>query len=145
MKAGWELVGRGRVFDGAKGRRRSRLTSGCGVLWYGVVDLDLNVGVGKGSVRQSETELEDWSLAKLVKCPVVNERTLEEVVLWCSVSVVWLVDDVGTVIATRSAKGERKLAGWVDTAVEDVCNTVAGLLAGNTRPDNGRNVGVVVP
>jgi len=80
----------------------------------------------------------------LVECTVVNEDSVREIQLRSADTVVCHVDDVGAVRFASRAKGERKLAGWVDTAVENICNGVARLLARNTCPDDGCDIRVVV-
>jgi hypothetical protein len=52
------------------------------------------------------------------------------------------VDQIGTVLFGGGAEGEGKLAAGVDAAVQDVGDSVAGFLAGETGPEDGAVVRV---
>lgn len=63
-----------------------------------------------------------------------------------TLTVVRLVDHVGrAIVAASDAPGERSLSTRVDLAVEDVGDSIAGLLAWDTSPDDGGHVLMIIP
>jgi len=60
------------------------------------------------------------------------------------VAIVGLVDQVRTVLSCGAADSERKLATGVLTAVQDIGDSVTGLLARKTGPEDSGDVLVVV-
>lgn len=127
----------------AEDGRGGGVAAGGRVLGDGVLD-DLQVGVGEGGVGQTEAELVDGSDVALVEAAVVDEDTLLEVVLRSVLAVVGLVQKLSAVVLTLGAEGKGELSTRVDAAVQDVSKSVAGLLARETGPDEGGDVGVVV-
>lgn len=141
---GAEVISRpvadGAVGGGTRGLASSRLVG------RGVTSSDLQVAVRECGVRETVAELVDGCLVELVEVAVVNEDTLDEVVLGSTFTVVWLVDHVGRAVVTASlTPGERSLSTRVDLAVEDVGDSIARLLARNTSPDDGGHVLMLVP
>jgi len=89
------------------------------------------------------TELVDGCDVLLVKRTVVNEDSLLEVVLGAAVAVGGFVDEIRAVFGCRATDGKRKLATGVLTSVQDIDNSVTGLLARKTGPEDGGDVVVV--
>jgi hypothetical protein len=111
-----------------------------------IVGSDLQVTVREGGVRKTVAELVDGSLVEAIEVAVIDEDALNKVVLGSTLAVVRRVDHIrGTVISASLAPGERSLSTGVDLAVEDVGDSVTGLLTGNTGPDDGSNVLMLVP
>lgn len=112
----------------------------------GITSGDLQVAVRECGVRETVAKFVDGCLVELVEVAVVNENTLDEVVLRSTFTVVRLVDHIGrAVITTSLTPGERSLSTRVDLAVEDVGDSIARFLAGNTSPDDGSHVLMLVP
>jgi len=133
------------VADGAVGRC-GRSLAGSRLVGRCILGGDLEVAVRECGVRETVAELVDGSLVELVEVAVVDEDTLDKVVLGSTFAVVWLVDHVRWAVRAASlAPGERSLSTRVDLAKEDVGDGVAGLLAGNTGPDDRGHVLVLVP
>lgn len=105
----------------------------------------MEVGVIKCRVAQAKTKFVDWSRVVLVEVPVVNEVALREFDLRRSVAIVELGQELSAIVLAGLAPGERALATRVHTAVEYIGNGISGLLAGQTSPDDGSDVGVLVP
>ena len=127
----------------AKSRGSNRLTSSGLVCASRHLD-DTDVRVLESGVGETETELVDRSDVLLVKRTVVNEDSLVEVVLGAAVAVGGLVSDIRAVFFLGATNGEGKLATGVVAAVKDVDDGVTRLLAGETSPENGSDVLVVV-
>lgn len=118
-----------------------------------VVLLDnLEVGVLESRPAQTVTELVDGSLVAgtglarvlLVEVAVVEEGALGVGILRSILAVVGSVDDAVAVALSGGTPGEGG-AARASLAVENVNERVTRLLARLTSPDNGGNVGVVVP
>lgn len=89
-------------------------------------------------------ELVDWGDVLGVEVAVVDEDALAKVLLGRALAVVGIVEDVGAVVLAGGGPAEGGAAG-LGAAVEDVDDGAAALLAGETSPEDGRDVGVVVP
>jgi len=133
------------VADSAVGVCGRGLASG-GLVGRSVLSGDLQVAVRERGVRETVAELVDGSLVELVEVAVVNEDSLDEVVLRSTRAIVRLVDHVGWAVRAASlAPGERSLSTRVDLAEEDVRDSIAGLLTRDTGPDDGGHVLMLVP
>jgi hypothetical protein len=112
---GAEVVSRP-VADGAVGRC-GRSLAGSRLVGRCVLGGDLQVAVRESGVRETVAELVDRSLVELVKVAVVDEDSLDKVVLGSTCTVVWLVDHVGWAVgATSLAPGKGSLSTRVDLA-----------------------------
>lgn len=133
------------VANGAVGGCSRGLASG-GLVGRRILGSDLQVAVRECGVRETVAELVDGSLVELVEVTVVNEDALNKVVLRSSATVVRLVDHIGWAVRAASlTPGERSLSTRVDLAEEDVCDSIARLLTGDTSPNDGGNVLMLVP
>lgn len=133
------------VADSAVGGCGRGLASGW-LVGRGVLSSDLQVAVRERGVRETVAELVDGSLVELIEVAVVDEDTLNKVVLRSTCTVVRLVDHVGWAIVTASLTPcERSLSTRVDLAEEDVRNSIARLLTRDTSPDDSGDVLVLVP
>ncbi|KAI6766982.1 hypothetical protein HG531_011342 [Fusarium graminearum] len=123
----------------------------------GVADrLDFEIRVLKGSPGQTETELVERSRRVVggtlsvgagglsVKVAVVDEVALDKVLLRGTLSIVGLVENLGAIAVISATPGEGRTSR-AGLAVEDVGDGVTGLLSRHTSPNNGGDVGVVVP
>lgn len=123
-----------------RGLASGRLVGRC------VLRSDLQVAVRECSVRKTVAELVNGCLIELVEVTVVDEDTLNEVVLGSAFTIVRLVDYVGwAVIAASLTPGERSLSTRVDLAEEDVRDRIARLLTRDTSPDDSGDVLMLVP
>ena len=133
------------VADGSVGRCSGSLAGGR-LVGRHITGGDLQVAVRESSVRETVAELVDRSFVEFVEVTVIDEDSLDKVVLRCTFTVVRLVDHIRwTIIAASLTPGERSLSTRVDLAVEDVSDGVARLLAGDTSPDDGGHVLMLVP
>lgn len=112
---------------------------------------DLEVGVLKGRPRQTETELVQRSLVAgarlarvfLVKVAVIKEGTVLKVVLGSS-GTLGLVDDLVAVASLSGTPGEGR-ASRRGLSVEDISNRVTRFLTRLSSPEDGGNIGVLMP
>lgn len=139
-----QVIGRV-VGDGAVNRCSLSVASSRNISRSRGVDRDRDIRVAKSGVRKTIAELIDRGLVSSVETSVIDEDTFLELSLRSSATVVDLVEDIRTIRLTRLTKGERKLARGVDLAVKNIDNSIAGLLAGNTCPEDSGDVLVVVP
>lgn len=102
---------------------------------------DLEVAVAEVGVGKTETELVDGLNLLLIEGSVVNEDALLEILL--RDGGVGGVQNISAVVRALGGHGEGKLSTRVDATVENVGNRVARLLARNTSPQDGGNVGVI--
>lgn len=107
--------------------------------------LNPKVRVTKGGVAQAMAKLINGGLIALVKVTVVNEDALVEIILGSTIAIVRLGEQGSPVRLPSLAPGERGLGAGVDAAIEHVDQGVATLLTGQAGPDDGSDVGVIIP